>query len=460
MRVHNERVVIPETRYARTADGTHVAYQATGSGPVDIVLIRAWYSDMEHEWQEPALTRMFRHLESNARLIRLDRRGLGMSDRAAAGTVATVEERVDDIRAVLDAVGSKKAVLAGFGDGGTNCAVFAASHPNRTAGLVLYMPTLNFGRAGVYPRVHRSTADDDQVERIETLQRRWGTRDYAVRTVAFGAPSRAQDERLINWFAEQQARAASVDDAVAMAKWFWETDVTPALSAIHVPALVVGRAEAPGYDEAERVAGRIDGARLVGLPGADPFVLSGDTAAVVREIEAFVESVLVGARDQTDDNRVLATVVFTDIVDSTALAAQLGDRSWAALVERSEVEGRSIIEQHRGRVVDTTGDGLLAAFDGPGRAIRCAKALVASMAELGLPIRAGLHTGECELAGDRLRGLAVHIGARVVALASPSEVLVSTTVKDLVAGSGFEFDARGSHSLKGVPGEWGLFAVR
>ena len=450
----------PETRFARTADGTHVAYQVTGSGPVDIVLIRAWYSDMEHEWQEPVLTRMFRRLESNARLIRLDRRGLGMSDRAAAGTVATVEERVDDIRAVLDAVGSQKAVLVGFGDGGTNCVVFAASHPNRTAGLVLYMPALNFRSAGEYPRVHRTSADEERTERVETLRRMWGTREYAARTVEFGAPSRAHDERLIDWFAEQQARAGSAQDAVAMAQWFWETDVTPALNTIHVPTLVIRRVDAPGVDEALHAVSSIAGARLVELPGADGFVLAGDTDATVREIESFAESTRGPATDAADDNRVLATVVFTDIVDSTALAAQLGDRSWAALIERSEAQGRSIVENHRGRVVDTTGDGLLAAFDGPGRAIRCAKALVAGMGALGLPIRAGLHTGECELAGDRLRGLAVHIGARVVALAGPSEVLVSTTVKDLVAGSGFEFDARGSHSLKGVPGEWSLFAVR
>jgi class 3 adenylate cyclase len=452
--------VTSETRYARTSDGTHVAYQATGSGPVDLVLIRAWYSDLEHEWDEPVLARMFRQLESNARVIRLDRRGLGMSDRAAGGTVATVEERVDDIRAVLDAVGSRKAVLAGFGDGGANCTVFAASHPNRTLGLVLYMPTLNFGLAGEYPRVHKTNLEVDHAERIETLESLWGTRDYAARTAQFGAPSRAHDERLIDWFAEQQARAGTAEDAVAMATWFWETDVTAALDAIHVPTVVIGRELAPGFGEAERVAASIENAKLVALPGADPFVLAGDTGAVVRAIESFAESLQGAGMDAVDDNRVLATVVFTDVVDSTALAARLGDRSWTELIERSETEGRQIVEQHRGRVVDTTGDGLLAAFDGPGRAIRCAKALVASMAGLGLPIRAGLHTGECELSGERLRGLAVHIGARVVALAGPSEVLVSTTVRDLVAGSGFEFDPRGSHSLKGVPGDWPLFAVR
>jgi class 3 adenylate cyclase len=427
---------------------------------MDLVLIRAWYSDMEHEWQDPVLARMFRQLESSGRLIRLDRRGLGMSDRAAAGNVATVEERVDDIRAVLDATGSRKAVLAGFGDGGTNCTVFAASHPNRTAGLVLFMPLLNVGFAGEYPRVHRIPEDGNQLERMETIQRLWGSREYALRTVAFGAPSRAHDQRFIDWFAEQQSHAGSAEDAVAMAKWFWETDVTAALAAIHVPTLVIVRAGAPGVNESKRVASLIDGARLVELPGADPFVLAGDTDAAVRAVESFVEEIAQKANDAVDDNRVLATVLFTDIVDSTALAAKLGDQSWAELVKRSEIEGRSIVEQYRGRVVDTTGDGLLAAFDGPGRAIRCAKALVTTMSELGLPVRAGLHTGECELAGDRLRGLAVHIGARVVALAGPSEVLVSTTVKDLVAGSGFEFESRGSHALKGVPGDWSLFAVR
>ena len=331
----------PETRYARTADGTHVAYQATGDGPMDLVLIRAWYSDMEHEWQEPVLARMFRQLESSVRLIRLDRRGLGMSDRAAAGNVTTVEERVDDIRAVLDATGSTKALMAGFGDGGTNCTVFAASHPSRTAGLVLFMPLLNVGYAGEYPRVHRAPEDGDRLERMETIQRLWGTREYAARTVAFGAPSRAHDQGLIDWFAEQQSHAGSAEDAVAMAKWFWETDVTAALDAIHVPTLVIVRSGAPGMNEAKRVAGLIDGAQLAELPGADPFVLAGDTNAVVRAIESFVEEIAQKANEAVDDSRVLATVLFTDIVDSTALAAKLGDQSWAELVERSD-DRRSI----------------------------------------------------------------------------------------------------------------------
>jgi class 3 adenylate cyclase len=450
-------LVTPETRFARTADGTHVAYQVTGNGPVDIVLIRAWYSDMEHEWQEPVLARLFRLLASNARLIRLDRRGLGMSDRARGGAVVTVEERIDDIRAVLDAAGSKKAVIVGLGDACTNCVVFAASHPDRTAGLVLYMPTMRFGFAGDYPRTLSDRRDD---ARVEYMRRLWGTYEFAAETVAFGAPSRSNDEKLITWFAEQQARAGSAEDAVAMARWFWDTDATTALGAIHVPTLVLGRADAPGIEVVRDAAKTIHGARLVELPGAEPFVLAGDTDAVVREIESFAESIGADASDTTGDNRVLATVLFTDIVDSTAVAAKLGDRSWSEVVERSEADSRSIVERHRGRVIDTAGDGLLASFDGPGRAIRCAKALVEAMADAGLPIRAGLHTGECELTGDRLRGLAVHIGARVVALAGPSEVLVSTTVKDLVAGSGFEFADRGVHALKGVPGEWGLFAVR
>ena len=364
----------PETRYARTADGTHVAYQATGSGPVDIVLIRAWYSDMEHEWQEPVLARMFRQLESSTRLIRLDRRGQGMSDRAVTRKVATVEERDDDIRAVLDAVGSGKAVLTGFGDGGTNCAVFAASHPERTAGLVLYMPTFNFGSAGVYPRVHRTGADGELAERIDTIQRLWGTREYAARTVAFGAPSRSHDEQLIDWFAEQQAAAGSPDDAVAVAKWFWETDVTAALSAIHVPTLVVGRVDAAGFDVVRHVAGSIDRARLVELPGADPFGIAGDTDAIVREIESFAETI--GVRHPT---RTMTTACLPPSCSRTSstrrlLPRKLGDRSWAELVERSEVESRLVVEQHRGRVVDTTGTacwrplmGLAARFAAPRR---------------------------------------------------------------------------------------------
>ena len=446
-----------ETRYARTADGTHVAYQVTGSGPVDLVLIRAWYSDMEHEWHEPVLARIFRRLESGSRLIRLDRRGMGLSDRTPGGKVATLEERIDDLRAVLDAVGSQRAVLVGVGDGCTNCAVFAASHPNRTSGLVLYAPIFRFRSAGEYPRSDKPSGADEE---IETIRRLWGTREYAARIVAFGAPSRANDEHLIAWFTEQQVRGGSTEDAVAMARWFWETDAAAALKAIHVPTLVLVRPRAHGIEEARHAADMIEGARLVELPGSDPFLVGGDADAALRAIESFVDTLPTAATDDSEDNRVLATVLFTDVVESTARAAQLGDRAWAALVERLESESRSLVDRHRGRVVDTAGDGILASFDGPGRAIRCAKVLVASMAELGLAVRAGLHTGECELVGDRLRGLAVHIGARVAALAGPSEVLVSTTVKDLVAGSGFEFDDRGAHSLKGVPGEWRVFAVR
>jgi class 3 adenylate cyclase/alpha-beta hydrolase superfamily lysophospholipase len=448
--------MMPETRYARTVDGTHVAYQVTGAGPVDILYLRAWHTDIEHEWAEPVLARKLRRLGAMGRLIRLDRRGMGMSDRFDRRVPPTVEDRLDDISAVLDAVGARRVVLTGFGDGTALTALFAAMRPERTQALVLYEPLIRRRYSVDYPWGY---PPEEWAGHLDGIRRGWATRELAARWIAGGAPSRANDERFVDWLVEHQARSGSAEDAVAMLEVLYETDAVAALPAIHVPTLVVAREMANG-DMAWWVAERIDGAQLVLLPGNDHFAIAGDTDAVLREIERFIAGLVQPADDDADTDRALVTLLFADIVDSTRTAAEIGDRRWTELVERHHRESEALVDRHRGRVVDVAGDGLLASFDGPGRAIRCARALVDGVRDLGLEVRAGLHAGECERVGDRLRGLAVHIGARVAGLAAPSEVLVSSTVRDLVAGSGLEFEDRGEHELKGVPGEWRVFAVR
>jgi class 3 adenylate cyclase len=443
-----------ESRYARTVDGMHVAYQVTGSGAVDIVLLRAWVGDIEHEWQEPVLARMLRRLGSMGRLIRLDRRGMGASDRMIHRPPPTLEERLDDIRAVMDAVGSRRAVLVGLADASSLAALFAATQPGRTRGLILYEPIAKAaGRDS--PRVPQPEAFANS---IAAIRAGWGTHDLAARWVASGAPSRANDERFIEWFAEQQRRAGSREDAIALAELQRDTDIGAALSAIHVPTLVLTRGTAGGASSGREIADRIEGAHFVALEGNDHFAIAGDTDAVVREIEAFIEQ-LPDSPAETAMERVLATVLFTDIVGSTARATEMGDRRWSELLGRHHESVRQIVDAHRGRVVDTVGDGIFASFDGPGRAIRCSVATMHDAEAQGLSLRAGLHTGECEVVGQQLRGIAVHIGARVASIAARSEILVTQTVKDLVAGGGFEFRERGLHTLKGVPGKWRIYQV-
>lgn len=443
-----------ESRYARTVDGMHVAYQMTGSGGVDIVLLRGWVGDIEHEWQEPVLARMLRRLGSMGRLIRLDRRGMGLSDRMIHRPPPTLEERLDDIRAVLDAVGSGRAVLVGLADGSSLAALFAATHPDRTRGLVLYEPVARSTTLDS-PRAPKA---EDFANSVAAIRAGWGTRDLAARWVAAGGPSRANDEQFIEWLAEQQRRAGSREDAIALAELQRDTNISVALPAIHVPTLVLTRGGANAAPDGRDVADRIVGARLVTLEGADHFVIAGDTDAIVREIEEFIEQ-LADRPAEAETDRVLATVLFTDIVGSTARATQMGDKGWSELLGRHHQSVRQLVAAHRGHVVDTAGDGIFASFDGPGRAIRCSMAMMRDADEIGLGLRAGLHTGECEMAGEQLRGIAVHIGARVASLAARSEVLVTQTVKDLVSGGGFEFSDRGGHGLKGVPGTWRLYRV-
>ncbi len=444
----------PETRYARTADGTHVAYQASGSGSIDVIFLRAWMGNIETEWDDPVVARMMRRLESLGRLIRLDRRGMGMSDRITHLSPPSIEERLDDLRAVMDAAGSPRAVIVSLGYAASLVAAFAATYPERVAGIALFNPIVRDRPEPDYPW---APSDEAFEAELESIRNHWATVERATTWLGESAPSRAHDVHFIQWWAEQERRMGSAEDALALARLQRDTDVVAVLPAIHVPTLVMVRTASP-VDRSRYVAERIPGAVLRILPGEDLMAISGDSDAVLREIEEFVDG-LPAATAGHDFDRVLSTLLFTDIVGSTELAVQLGDRAWADLLSRHLARASKLVESFRGRVVDTAGDGFLASFDGTGRAIRCARAVLDDAVELGLSIRAGVHTGECEVDGDRLRGVALHIGARVASLAGSRQILVTSTVKDLVAGSGITFEDRGRHELKGVPDSWQVYEV-
>ncbi len=440
-----------ETSYARASDGTYIAYQVTGAGPVDLVLLRAWYTMVEHEWEEPVLGRILRRLGAMGRLIRLDRRGTGLSDRIAHRAPPTIEDRLDDILSVMDAVGSRRAVLIGLAAAAPLCTVFAASHPDRTAGLVLYeSPRPTQGPEDAGPATEQAEAFAEQI------RARWATRELAEAFVTNGAPSRARDPHLVEWLLDDFRLSGSGADAAAMARVAAATDVAAALPAVHVPTLVTARGGSRA-DDARHLASQIAGARLALLPGRDHMLMSGDTDAFLRELEQFLGEIG-GSRHHSE--RVLATLLFTDIVASTARAVELGDRAWAEHLEAHHAAVRARLASHRGREVDNAGDGFFSAFDGPGRAVRCAQDVVADARDLRLEVRAGVHVGEVERVGAGLRGIAVHIAARVAGAARPSEILATGTVRDLVAGSGLAFDDRGIHELKGIPEPYRLWAVR
>jgi pimeloyl-ACP methyl ester carboxylesterase len=439
--------VIGTTKYARSGD-VHIAYQVVGDGAHDLVLVPGWVSHVEYAWEQPQYAGFLRRLASFSRLIVLDRRGTGLSDRVPAPP--TLEQRMDDVRAVMDAVGIERAAILGLSEGGPMCLMFAATYPERTSALLLYGTFARILRAPDYP----IGLPRDTFERfLEGAVRAWGT---GV-TVDLFAPSLAQDDRFRHSWARFERFAASPSGIKALLRMLDETDARRALPIIRVPTLIIHRHGdlVTRVDGARYIAERIEGARYVELPGIDHFPWAGDAEKVVLEIEDF----LTGARRGPEPDRVLATVMFTDIVGATERAAGLGDRRWRELLESHHAVVRKELARFRGREIDTAGDGFLAAFDGPARAVRCAQAVVRELKRLGLEIRAGLHAGECELMGDKLGGIAVHIGARVASLASAAEVLVSGTVKDLVAGSGLAFEDRGQHVLKGVPGDWRLYAV-
>jgi pimeloyl-ACP methyl ester carboxylesterase len=428
----------PETRYAKSGD-LNIAYQVVGKGPLDLIYVPGWISNVELMWDEPAHAHVLDRLASFSRLILFDKRGTGLSDPVPLDALPTLEERMDDVRAVLDAVDCRQAALFGFSEGGLMSVLFAATYPARITTLVLYGVFAKRIKSPDYPWAPSS---EDRRTEIEDLERNWSER----MDLDMLAPSESDafKDRLATYF----RRSASPGAAVALMRMNTQLDVREVLPSIHAPTLVMHRTDDLDVNVAEGrwIAERIPGAKFVELPGDAHTLWAGDIDAVVDEIEEF----LTGARRGPEPDRVLATVLFTDIVGSTERATGLGDRRWRELLERHHALVRQQLDRFGGREVDTAGDGFLATFDGPARAIRCASAIESGVRTLGLEIRAGVHTGECELFGDKVAGLAVHTGARVASQARPSEVLVSQTVKDLVAGSGIAFEDRGEHELKDV----------
>lgn len=440
---------VPETHYARSGD-ISIAYQVTGDGPRDLVYVPGWISNIELMWEDPGLARFLRRLASFSRLITFDKRGTGLSDPVPPDQLPTLEVRTDDVRAVMDAVGSERATLFGHSEGGNMCIFFAASYPERTEGLILTGSYAKRIRSDDYPW---APTREERMASIETTERTWPD-TIALEKVA---PSRATDEAFRGWMRRYARMSASPKAAAALGRMNSEIDVTSILPAIRVPSLLLYRQEDldVNVEEGRFIASRIPGARLVELPGADHFFWAGDAEPLLAEIEEFVT----GHRTAQEPDRVLATVLFTDIVSSTETASALGDRAWSDRLERHNVAVRAELRRWRGREVNTTGDGFVATFDGPARAISCARGVVEAVRSLGLEVRAGLHTGEVEIVGEDVAGLAVHIAARIASEAGSGEVLVSRTVKDLVAGGGFGFVSRGVQSLKGIPDEWELHLV-
>ena len=441
----------PEIRYAKSG-GVHIAYQVLGGEPLDLVLVPGFVSHLEYGWHQPRLAAFLRRLASFSRLIVFDKRGTGLSDQVQG--VATLEERMDDVRAVMDAVGSERAVVCGMSEGAAMTALFAATYPQRTSGAILYGAEARSLRAPDYP--FGGTRERAEAGFADAM-RRWGTQELANEDLQVFAPSVAEDPEVRRWWATYLRMSATPAALRELFEMNLAIDIRGVLPTIRVPALVLNRAEDQVVSPAvaRYVADLIPGASYVEVPGPDHYPWFGDSEAVIVEIERFVH----GLTEEAAFDRVLATVLFTDIVGSTAKAAALGDRAWRELLQTHHSLARSQLARFRGNEVDTAGDGFFATFDGPARAIRCACTITESMRELGLEVRAGLHTGECELMDSKVGGIAVHIGARVASLAEPGEVLVSSTVKDLVAGSGIAFKDRGEHQLKGIPEAWRLFEV-
>jgi pimeloyl-ACP methyl ester carboxylesterase len=434
---------VPDTPYARSGD-VSIAYQVLGEGPLDLVVVPGMISNVEFDWYEPRLAAFRRRLARSARSIVFDKRGTGLSDHVRG--VPTLEERMDDVRAVMDAAGSERAAVLGVSEGGAMAVLFGATYPERTAGVILY---------GSYAEAR---ASPEQIERsLEVIPRRWGALDYAAEDLRLFAPSVAHDQELCRFWASWMRFAATPAAVTDLARMNAEVDVRHVLPSLRVPTLVLHRTgdRVVPVERARELAGLIPHARLAELPGRDHYPYFDDVDGFFGEVEGFLR----GLTEEAEFDRVLATVMFTDIVGSTERAVQLGDRAWRELLDAHHGVVRAHLGRFRGREIDTAGDGFFAAFDGPARAVRCARAVVDAVAELGLEVRAGVHTGECEVAGEALRGIAVHVGARVAARAAPGEVMVSNTVKDLVAGSGLAFDDRGEAELKGVPGTWRLYAL-
>jgi class 3 adenylate cyclase len=444
----------PDTSYARTSDGVHVAYQTLGDGPFDLVCVgfgNMVSVDMRDE--EPHFARFERRLASFSRYIRFDPRGLGLSDPIGPGTTGGVEQGVDDLVSVLNAVGSEQAALFAVGGSGVTSLVAAATHPERVASLVLINSYARRLWAEDYPCGIPQHVLDDFIDSVTDVSRQ---AEGSIDDVDLMTPSLSGDPVFRAWWKRAGQRSASPASARAMLTMMYGADVRSALPLITAPALVIHRIDSMLPVEFSRyLADHLSQARLVELSGGDHFPWAGENDALLDEIEEF----LTGARLHAETDRVLAAVLFTDIVGSTEQAVRSGDRSWHDLLDRHDRMIREELRRFRGREIKSTGDGVLATFDGPARGMRCAQAICAGARRLGIEVRAGLHTGEIEVRGDDVSGVAVHIAQRVSAVAAPNEVLVSRTVVDLVAGSGIEFAERGEHELKGLSGSWQLFAV-
>ena len=438
----------PQTRYAK-AGGVHVAYQVVGEGPPDLVLVSTWFSHVEARWDFPGFAYYLRRLASFSRVISFDKRGIGLSDPVPIDRLPFLEEWMSDVRAVMDAVGVERAVLFGANEGSMMAALFAATYPDRVSSLVLANATARPAWAPDNPSGVRPEIIDALVNSVDQA---WGE----GLTMAAVNPSIAGDDRAVQAWGRFLRLAASPAVAAAVIRMIFELDVRPVLPSIRVPTLVVSRRDALfSAASGDAVAALIPGAEFVDVAGVDYGLAVGDVDPVIDEVEAFIT----GTRPTHDIDRVLATVLFTDIVDSTARAAELGDRGWRAILDSHEEIARAEVQAHGGVIADFTGDGIVATFDGPARAVRAALALRDRVHDLGIAIRSGLHTGEIERRGGGIAGLGVHIAARVMALANGDEVLVSHTVKDLVAGSGLSFQDYGMRELKGVPDTWRIFRV-
>jgi len=440
---------VPETKFTQIGE-VSIAYQVVGDGPLDLVVVPGFVSHLEQAWEDPSYSRFLMQLASFSRLILFDKRGTGLSDRISG--IPTLEERMDDLRAVMDAVGSPRAALFGISEGGPMSVLFAATHPERASALVMYGSIARGSWAPDYP--WGSKPEDKETEAwLEGWRKEWGG-PYSIEV---WAPSMAEDVAFRQWWAKYLRLSASPSAVINIFRMNMAIDVRDILPNIRVPTLVLHRVGDQPIDieQGRYLAEHIPDSKLVELNGDDHLWWVGDSEAIVNEIQEF----LTGEQPPMEKDRVLATVLFTDIVDSTKRTAEMGDSRWKDVLDTHNAVMVKEIDRFRGRAIRGTGDGYLAVFDGPGRAIRCGSAIHSELGRHGIAIRAGLHTGEIDLMGDDVGGIAVNIAARVLAEAANNEIWVSRTVKDLVVGSGFTFVERGTYGLKGVPGEWSLYSV-
>jgi pimeloyl-ACP methyl ester carboxylesterase len=439
-----------ETRYTKVGD-VHIAYQVVGDGPLDLVVVPGWVSHLEVQyWEEPIVAHFFERLATFSRLILFDKRGTGLSDRVAPSALPTLEQRMEDVNAVMDAVGSSRAALFGISEGGAMCALFAATYPDRVSALVMSGCFPKWIKDNDYPW---APTREQHEAAIDAYEARWGTA-IGFKTVA---PSVADDERCQNWWARNLRMGASPADGIALYRMNIEIDIRAVLPTIGVPTLILHRAGDRLIDvgNSRYMAEHIPGAKYVELEGSDHLPWFGDANTPLGEIQEF----LTGVRPTDEYERILTTVLLTDVVGSTAKVASVGDAQWRNQLEAFYQSVRQELARFRGTLIRTTGDGVLATFDGPARAVRCGMAICREARSVGLEARVGIHTGEVQMMDEEIGGITVHVAARVMDIAGPGEVLVSSTVKDIPAGAGIAFEQRGTHTLKGVPDQWQLFSA-